>query len=348
MYRQYRYMPEVNRPCCRATRSREYQAHIDALTRIKTHKGVIDTTHPDTPQTIGRNYKRYEHEKQRNVQIRKDNMRLVGNMDRIAREEHYPRAVPQRPFTLQGQRQKDEMWRITHENHKLLNAVQERKPILNRNDWLMHKMDHTYQVNKNSEYRQTVPMSEIMRQELYSSQGYRRPVGSSYASTRKSSRVSTSRRSQTSQSSRQKAASLEEEVDERVDGLLGNPSSNKGSNSASSHHSRPSSNRADLEEEVGNRADALLGDANKENETGSAAEKQESEKAQSGVLENKTELIVDKLAPEEDKQESKPASAPGSSPSSGHESGRESPKDEEAEKGVLEEQTNAMAGALLG
>lgn len=216
MYRQYKYLPEVNRPCCRATRSREYQAHIDALHRIQTHKGAIDTSHPNTPQTIGRNYKRYEHEKQRNLQIRKDNMRLIGKMDKISREEHYPRAPPQRPYTLQGSRQKDEMRKITHENHKLLNAVQDRKPILNRNDWLMHRLDHQYQLNKMSEYKQTVPMSEIMKQELRTSQGF---GGSSYAgSTRRSSAASTARKSY----SRSSRGQLEDEANDRADTLLGN------------------------------------------------------------------------------------------------------------------------------
>ena len=77
MYRQYKYLPEVNRPCCRATRSREYQAHIDALHRIQTHRGAIDTSHPNTPQTIGRNYKRYEHEKQRNLQMNKNRKTVI-------------------------------------------------------------------------------------------------------------------------------------------------------------------------------------------------------------------------------------------------------------------------------
>lgn len=64
-----------------------------------------------------------------------------------------------------GQAQKDEMWRITHENRKLLTAVQERKPTLNRNDWLMHRLDHQYQITKMSEFKRTVPMGEIIRQE---------------------------------------------------------------------------------------------------------------------------------------------------------------------------------------
>jgi hypothetical protein len=135
---------------------------MDALKRMRT---CVDTTQPNIPQTIGRNYKRFENEQQRNETIMRDNGRLLGKMTDIQRMEHYPRAVPQRPYTLMGSAQKDEMSRITHENHKLLTAVQERRPILNRNDWLAHRLDHQYQITKMSEYKRTVPMGEIIRQE---------------------------------------------------------------------------------------------------------------------------------------------------------------------------------------
>jgi hypothetical protein len=77
-----------------------------------------------------------------------------------------PTKVRQRPFTLLGQAQKDYMTRITYENRKLLNAVQERGPTLNRNDWLKHRLDHEYQLAKMSEYKKTIPMTEILRHEM--------------------------------------------------------------------------------------------------------------------------------------------------------------------------------------
>jgi hypothetical protein len=172
MYRQYKYLPEFNRVCIKASRDRAYQQHMDSLKRMRT---CVDTTEPPIPQTVGRNYKRYENESQRNETITRDNRRLLGKMNDIQRQEHYPRAVPQRPYTLMGQAQKDEMWRITHENHKLLTAVQERRPVLNRNDWLHHRLDHQYQITKMSEYKTTVPMGEIIRQEtVRTSQSSRR------------------------------------------------------------------------------------------------------------------------------------------------------------------------------
>jgi hypothetical protein len=162
MYRYYKALPEHNRICVRAARDRAYRAHMDALKRMRT---CVNTTQPDIPNTVGRNYKRFENEQQRNVTIVRDNQRLLGKMSGIQRREHYPRVVPERPFTLMGSAQKDEMARITHENHKLLVAVQERRPCLNRNEWLHHRLDHQYQITKMSEYKRTVPMGEIIRQE---------------------------------------------------------------------------------------------------------------------------------------------------------------------------------------
>jgi len=162
MYLKYRALPEFNRVCIKASRDRAYQQHMDALRRMRP---VVDTRKPVTPQTVGRNYKRYEIEQQRNVTIERDNRRLLGKINDVQRDEHYPRAIPQRPFTLMGQTQKDEMTRVTRENRKILNAVQDRRPGLNRNDWLMHRLDHEYQITKMSQFRKTVPMGEIVRQE---------------------------------------------------------------------------------------------------------------------------------------------------------------------------------------
>ena len=317
MYRQYRYMPEVNRPCCRATRNREYQAHIDALNRIKSRRSTIDTSHPNVPQTIGRNYKRYEQEKQRNLQIRKDNMRLIGNMDRISREEHYPRAVPQRPYTLQGAKQKEEMLRITKENHKLLAAVQERKPILNRNDWLYHKIDHNYQVAKNSEYRQTLPYSEVMRQEIVrtgsSMTNSRRDQASASSRRAMSSFADSSSRKQKKHESTESDGELEQQTNERAEALMGSSDSGK----------KEQESDGELEQEANDRADALMGSSQKSNKsTSSKQKKQEEDEHESGDLNEKAA-------------------------SSSHKSASSRSKKDKESDGELEQETNERADALL-
>lgn len=158
----YRAPPEFNRICIRAARERAYRQHMDALKRVKPS---IDTRQPLCPNTIGKNYKRYEIEKQRNLAIRKNNIKLVNNLDKIIREEHYPSYPPQRPYTLQGKAQKEQMLRISKENEKIIHAVQSSRPILNRMEWQQHHVDHEYQHHKNAEYMPTLPMSEIIRME---------------------------------------------------------------------------------------------------------------------------------------------------------------------------------------
>ena len=183
----YRAIPEVNRICCQAARDRAYQQHIQALRNMKSS---VDTRKPQTPQTIGRNYKKYENDKIRCTTILRDNTRLENKMREIQKQEHFPRTVPQRPFTLQGQYQKDEMNRIDKENEKLLKAIQTRKPVLNRTEWTRHRLDHTYQITKMSEFKKTVPMSDIVRQEYRMSMSRpattlshpRKTVSSSYSS----------------------------------------------------------------------------------------------------------------------------------------------------------------------
>ena len=183
----YRAIPEVNRICCQAARDRAYQQHIQALRNMKSS---VDTRKPKTPQTIGRNYKKYENDKIRCTTILRDNTRLENKMREIQKQEHFPRTIPQRPFTLQGQYQKDEMNRIDKENAKLLKAIETRKPVLNRTEWTRHRLDHTYQITKMSEFKKTVPMSDIVRQEYRMSMSRpattlshpRKTVSSSYSS----------------------------------------------------------------------------------------------------------------------------------------------------------------------
>jgi len=159
----YRAQPEVSKICVRAARERAYKQHIHALKRVHH---LIDTSHPETPVAMGKNLFKYELDKQRNTEIKRENLRLIKKLDRIYREEHFVSSPPSRPYTLQGINQREEMMRITQDNKKLMKAVQSTKPILNRNDWMQHKIEHEYQHHKMSEFKPTLPISEIVKLEL--------------------------------------------------------------------------------------------------------------------------------------------------------------------------------------
>jgi hypothetical protein len=51
------------------------------------------------------------------------------------------------------------------ENHRLMAAVQDRRPTLDRSNCFCHMLDHEYQATKHSGFRPTVPMTEILRDE---------------------------------------------------------------------------------------------------------------------------------------------------------------------------------------
>ncbi|KAH0794316.1 Splicing factor [Histomonas meleagridis] len=140
MYRQYKAFPEFNRICMKASRDRAYQRHIDALRKIRSS---IDTNKPSSPQAY-RRYKSHENEKRRNSDV-------TRSRD-IERDEHHS--------------PKNDSIRIARENHRLLAAVQDKKPLLDRNDWYLHQLDHMYQTTKMSEFKKTVPISEIQRQRM--------------------------------------------------------------------------------------------------------------------------------------------------------------------------------------
>jgi hypothetical protein len=147
MYRYYNTFPEFNKRCVQASRTRAYEKHKEALKHIRT---CIDTSPPYVRHAFPRDSKRKDHEEQPPPDVPNDNKL---------------QPLRQRPFTLLGQAQKDEMSRITQENRKLLVAVQVRPPVLNREDWRYHVLDHRYQIAKMSEYKKTVPMAQLVRQE---------------------------------------------------------------------------------------------------------------------------------------------------------------------------------------
>lgn len=304
MYRQYKALPEGNKICIKAARDRAYQQHLSVLRNMKSS---LDTKRPMIPQTLGRNYKRFENEKQRNAIIARDNNRLLRHIESFQHQENYPYAPIQRPFTLQGQAQRDEMSRITFENHKLLKAVQQRKPILNRNEWLKHRLDHEYQITKMSEFKKTVPMSQIIRKErnLFSrNQDTFQEEPSQYEEDKNPSNVD-----------------LEEETQNRTNALLGD--TNQESKKQTTEEKNK--NRQGRLEEVNNSvATGLLGpSANDNNE-----EMQHSE-----IRNDENQEIQNEEIEEEEKVEEE-------------ENAHEETKNYE-EGGVLEQETEQITGSLL-
>ena len=167
----YRSEPEVSKICQKAMRERAYKQHLKALKKVHH---IIDTSKPIKPRTIGKNFYQYELDNQKNLEISKQNKKLVENLQKIYKKSHFKLPPPQRPYTLQGRIQREEMLKITEDNEKIIKAVQNKKPLLNRNDWLQHEIEHEYQLHKISEFKPKIPISDIIKQknEIFSA---RRP-----------------------------------------------------------------------------------------------------------------------------------------------------------------------------
>ena len=142
----YRNIPEFNKTCIRASRERAYQKHMDALRNIKStipNSGFVSSKPKKTRVSRAE--------------------RSINYTDSPENEQSTSHA---RPYTLHGKLQKDEVRRINYENFKVLRTVQGNQPGYNRNTWMLQKIDSDYQVAKNSEFLRTIPMNEMLEQEL--------------------------------------------------------------------------------------------------------------------------------------------------------------------------------------
>ena len=165
MYRYYRYMPEGNRPCCKLDRDRAYKLHLDKLRRTRAS---LDMSTPDIPPAMGQNRKRYVIQKARMEEIQKDNLALYGNLGKIRDRDPVYKNTGQVMYTLQGKWQKEQAYKINQENQRVVRAIQERKPTINRYDMFAHQCDHEYQYQRKSLYKPTIPMGQVIQQKLHS------------------------------------------------------------------------------------------------------------------------------------------------------------------------------------
>ena len=154
----HRSIPEFNRICVKAARERAYAQHVEALKKIKPS---VNNKHPLDGIPVSLNKKKKNPEKPQG-----EEGKVISDKMGVKKREIKQEKLAQRPYTLRGQAQKDEMLRINYENSKILKAVQHKKPTLSRNDWLEHRIEHDYQVTKISEFKKTVPKSNIIRSEF--------------------------------------------------------------------------------------------------------------------------------------------------------------------------------------
>ena len=161
MYRQY---PPTNRSINKADRDRAYQNHMNALRKIK--HSSIDTSEPSKPGRLNFNPKRQEINKQRDLENQLNDERLNQQISSMQKEKHFPTFSTKLQNYPGDYTKKERMRQITKENQRLLNDFENVNPSLNRNEWYLHKIQHEYQVSKNSTLSPTLPMAKVIKMDL--------------------------------------------------------------------------------------------------------------------------------------------------------------------------------------
>lgn len=119
--------------CSDRVNERNYSAH---RTRLATIKTSIDIKPPKMYPHLYQKLKKAQLEEERCSTIERDNRTLVKRMTEIM---HRPGIDGARPAgmvsSLNHVRRKQELERITRENHALLQRIQERQPTYNHLQW---------------------------------------------------------------------------------------------------------------------------------------------------------------------------------------------------------------------
>eukprot|EP00672_Neobodo_designis_P015593 CAMPEP_0174828134 /NCGR_PEP_ID=MMETSP1114-20130205/1156_1 /TAXON_ID=312471 /ORGANISM="Neobodo designis, Strain CCAP 1951/1" /LENGTH=177 /DNA_ID=CAMNT_0016061845 /DNA_START=41 /DNA_END=574 /DNA_ORIENTATION=- len=129
----HRAQPVANARCADRVNERNYNAHRQ---RLATVKPSIDIKPPKMYPHLYQKLKKAQLEEERCATIERDNRTLVKRMTEIM---HRPGIDSKRPpgmvASLNHVRRKQELERITRENHSLLQRIQERAPTYNHLQW---------------------------------------------------------------------------------------------------------------------------------------------------------------------------------------------------------------------
>ena len=129
----HRSQAVASQRCTDRVNERNYNAH---RTRLASMKPSIDIKPPKMYPHLYQKLKKAQLEEERCATIERDNRTLVKRMTEIM---HRPGIDSKRPAgvvsSLNHVRRKQELERVTRENHALLKRIQERQPTYNHLQW---------------------------------------------------------------------------------------------------------------------------------------------------------------------------------------------------------------------
>ena len=128
-----RVQPVASQICADRVNTRNYNAHRQKLAGMRPG---IDNTAPKMYPHLYQKLKKAQVEEERCSEIERDNRTLVKRMTGIMQRGSIDNAAPQgATSSLNKFQRRQELERITKENHALLKRIQERQPTYNHLQW---------------------------------------------------------------------------------------------------------------------------------------------------------------------------------------------------------------------
>jgi hypothetical protein len=119
--------------CADRVQQRQYSEHRKKLSGIKAH---VDNNAPKMYPHLYQKLKKAQLEEERCSDIERDNRTLVKRMTEIMQRSGIDSSKPPSMVaSLNGVRRKQELARITRENHSLMKRIQERAPTYSHLQW---------------------------------------------------------------------------------------------------------------------------------------------------------------------------------------------------------------------
>ena len=129
----HRAQPVASAVCADRVNQRNYQAHRQKLAGIKAG---VDHNAPKMYPHLYQKLKKAQLEEERCSDIERDNRTLVKRMTEIMQRSGIDSVKPASMVaSLNGVRRKQELSRITQENHSLMRRIQERQPTYSHLQW---------------------------------------------------------------------------------------------------------------------------------------------------------------------------------------------------------------------
>lgn len=129
----HRAQPVASQICTEKVNARSYNLHRQKLATVKPS---IDNRPPKMYPHLYQKLKKAQVEEERCSEIERDNRTLVKRMTEIMQRGGLDNAKPsERVSSLNKVRRRQELERITKENHSLLKRIQERQPTYNHLEW---------------------------------------------------------------------------------------------------------------------------------------------------------------------------------------------------------------------